>query len=145
MPRKQKQAHKTDPIEDKALRVNIKSKRKRTLLRKAIEVSKLCNLQILIIIQDNESNKIIEYNSGKSQLDHFSLERAIQIKQSNAFSHIFYNDTSYNDLTPNQKRMGLDQLEINMHKDTLALLEQCAPKVDAATSILPPFKPTLKI
>ena len=99
---------KTDLIEDKALRINIKSKRKRTLLRKAIEVSRLCNLQILIVIRDTESNKIIEYNSGKSNQDHFSLERASQIKQSYSLSHVFYDDTNYDDLVPGQKRKAPD-------------------------------------
>ena len=100
MSRKQKQAQKNDLIEDKALRINIKSKRKRTLLRKAIEVSRLCNLQILIVIRDIESKKIIEYNSGKSPRDHFTLETALKDKVSEAFTHVFYNDTSYNELIP---------------------------------------------
>ena len=38
MNRKEKVARK-EPIEDKAKRINLKSKRRRTLLRKAIEVS----------------------------------------------------------------------------------------------------------
>ena len=65
-PQKRKETRKLvkSAIEDKVSRVNIKSKRKRTLLRKAIEVSRLCSLDILIIIRDNETRKIYEYNSG---------------------------------------------------------------------------------
>ena len=69
MSRQQKKAQKRiyeeqNAIQDKSLRVNTKSKRKRTLIRKAIEVSKLCNLDILIVIKDDETDKIIEFNSG---------------------------------------------------------------------------------
>ena len=59
-------------IEDKQQRINVKSKRKRTLIRKAIEISKLCSLDILLIIKDEETKKIIEYNSGRSQPELFT-------------------------------------------------------------------------
>ena len=86
--------------------MNIKSKRKRTLIRKAIEVSKLCNLQILIVIKDEESHKLIEYNSGDlaKGIDHFGLEQAIALKKASNLQHVFYDDLAYSDLTPNSKR-----------------------------------------
>ena len=49
MQRKHKVIRK-EVIEDKAKRINLKSKRKRTLIRKAIEVSQMCELEILILI-----------------------------------------------------------------------------------------------
>ena len=73
---KKANANKKKVIEDKANRINIKSKRKRTLLRKAIEVSQLCCLDILIVIRDTESNKIIEYNSGKIGDKLFTFQEA---------------------------------------------------------------------
>ena len=63
MKRKEKSTRKDLP-EDDAKRINLKSKRKRTLLRKAIEVSELCKLDIYMLIKDNESKKIYQYNSN---------------------------------------------------------------------------------
>ena len=64
MQSKKQRVNRKEVIEDKAKRINLKSKRKRTLIRKAIEVSQMCELDILILIQDRETNKLIEYNSG---------------------------------------------------------------------------------
>ena len=60
-------------IEDKSNRINVKSKRKRTLLRKAIEVSQLCGLDIFIMIRDNETKKLMEYSSGKIEGELFTF------------------------------------------------------------------------
>lgn len=81
MNRKQKIIQK-NPVEDKDKRTNIKSKRKRTLIRKAIEISQLCSLDILIVIQDSENNKVIEYNSGATIDAMFTIQRAIEAKMS---------------------------------------------------------------
>ena len=96
-------------IEDKAQRVNIKSKRKRTLFRKAIEVSQLCSIDILIIIRDNETNKLIEYSSGKSDSELFSINEAIKSKMCGKYTSIYYNDNSYNNLTPLYKLNAIEK------------------------------------
>ena len=101
--------HQKKTIEDKAQRINIKSKRKRTLLRKAIEVSQLCSLDILIIIRDKETNKIIEYGSGKNDTEQFSLNEAIRAKMSGQYLPIYYNDTSYKHLTPCYKLKAMEK------------------------------------
>lgn len=51
-------------IDDRLKRINLKSKRKRTLLKKIIEMSQMCKLDMLLVIHDAEMNKVIEYNSG---------------------------------------------------------------------------------
>lgn len=48
-------------VKDKIKRINLKSKRKRTLIKKAIEVSHMCNLDIFIIINDRDCDKVIQY------------------------------------------------------------------------------------
>ena len=101
-------AHQKKTIEDKAQRINIKSKRKRTLLRKAIEVSQLCSLDILIIIRDKETNKIIEYSSGKHDTELFSLNEAVRTKMSGQYIPIYYNDNSYKHLTPCYKLRAIE-------------------------------------
>ena len=63
-------------IDDKIKRINIKSKRRSTLVNKVIELSQLCDLDILLVINDTEMNKVIEYNSGTERKGHFTLEDA---------------------------------------------------------------------
>ena len=66
-------------IADKAKRTNFKSKRTRTLFRKAIEVSKMCNIDVFILMKDRDSNKVIQYNSiGLDGATNFTIERAWQ-------------------------------------------------------------------
>ena len=88
-------------IEDKAKRINLKSKRKRTLIRKAIEVSQMCELDILILIQDRETNKLIEYNSGGLQKAIFTISEAIAALKhvsSRTMGHQLYTDKDYEKL-----------------------------------------------
>ena len=58
-----KKCQRISVIEDKQKRINQKSKRTRTLIRKAIEVSQMCNLDIYLVVHDKEYSKVIEYNS----------------------------------------------------------------------------------
>ena len=64
------------PIDDRLKRINYKSKRKKTLIKKAIEISQLCNLGIVLVIHDAEMNKVIQYNSGTSKNGLFTLDAA---------------------------------------------------------------------
>lgn len=66
-------------IEDKAKRINLKSKRTRTLFRKAIEVSQMCNLDIFILMKDRDSNKVIEYASIDANHQVFTLKNVLEI------------------------------------------------------------------
>ena len=50
-------------ITNKVKRINLKSKRKRTLIKKAIEVSTMCNLDMCIVIRDPDNGKIFTYQS----------------------------------------------------------------------------------
>ena len=49
-------------IEDKQRRINIKSKRRRNFLKKAIELKAMCGLEMLVVIKDNEFGKVHVYN-----------------------------------------------------------------------------------
>lgn len=77
--RKQKE-QKKQLIDDKLKRINLKSKRKKTLIKKAIEISQMCQVDILLVIQDNEMKRLTEYNSGVNKTDGglFTLECALQ-------------------------------------------------------------------
>ena len=100
MNRKEKVARK-EPIEDKAKRINLKSKRRRTLLRKAIEVSQMCQLDILIIIRDNDTKRVLEYNSGDSDSVRFTFQDAVEalrLTNTGEFSKLNFNDDDYEKL-----------------------------------------------
>ena len=69
-------------IGDKNKRINLKSKRTRTLFRKAIEVSKMCNLDVFILINDRDTLRVTEYNSlaptSQANPDPFCIERVLE-------------------------------------------------------------------
>ena len=45
-------------VENKTRRINIKSKRRKNIFKKSMELKNLCDLDILIIIKDKEFNKV---------------------------------------------------------------------------------------
>ena len=49
---------------DKIKRLNLKGKRKRNLIKKAIELSKMLDMDTLIVFRDIDTGKITQYNSG---------------------------------------------------------------------------------
>ena len=73
---KAKEQKKRQAIDDKLRRINLKSKRKKTLIKKAIEISQMCQIDVLLVINDAEMSKMIEYNSGSKATGYFSLDRA---------------------------------------------------------------------
>ena len=64
-------------ISNKSDRNNTFQKRKRGILKKAIEFSKKCGLDMTFTIMDPNENRIIEYRSSKA----FSAEAAVKIAQ----------------------------------------------------------------
>ena len=56
-------------IENRLKRINIKSKRRRILLKKVMELKYLCDLDMLFIIKDTEFNKYTIYNSSDEDFD----------------------------------------------------------------------------
>ena len=55
----QRATKRKEKVEDKMKRINLMSKRKKTLLKKAMEMSQMFSLDVLLIIQDDHMNKII--------------------------------------------------------------------------------------
>lgn len=74
---KAKDSQKVPAIDDRQKRINLKSKRKKTLMKKAIEISQMCKVDVLLIINDPEMNKMIEYNSGSREEGFFTLNQAL--------------------------------------------------------------------
>ena len=68
-------------VEDKHSRTNMKSKRKKTLIKKVIEFSQLFNLDVMLIIHDKEALKLYEYNSGCLDHERFTFKSAQKIRK----------------------------------------------------------------
>ena len=88
-----------EAIDDRLKRINLKSKRKRTLLKKIIEMSQMCKLDMFLVIHDQEMNKVIEYNSGSQHLGTlFNLEKAsemVHLARDKKLIHKLLNDDIY--------------------------------------------------
>ena len=65
----------TKYISNKSDRNETFQKRKRGILKKAVEFSKKCGLDMTFTIQDPDENRIIEYRSSKA----FSAKAAMKI------------------------------------------------------------------
>ena len=52
-------------IEKRASRICVKSKRRRNLFKKAMELRSMCGLELLLVVKDAESNKTHVYNSSE--------------------------------------------------------------------------------
>ena len=124
MNRKEKSARKNLSKEE-AKSINLKSKRKRTLLRKAIEVSKMSNqLGIFILIKDDQSKKIYQYSSHRIEPDSFLFEGAIAALEraaDGAFQTLRFTDKDYEKLMqqPSAKNDGqLEQIKQNILRAT---------------------------
>ena len=62
-------------LKDRSLRNIAYHIRKRGLLKKAIELSSMCGLEMFLLIYDKEKDKIIEYQSN----DQFNLGKVTEI------------------------------------------------------------------
>lgn len=60
-------------------RINVKSKRKRFLFKKAIELSQMCDLQIMIVVHDQIVDRLTTYCSGKIEDGIFSTQEALKL------------------------------------------------------------------
>ena len=74
-------SQKVQLVEDRHSRINMKSKRKKTIVKKLIEFSKMFDFDILLIIHDKEMSKLYEYNSGTEEQGLFTIDRAKNVRE----------------------------------------------------------------
>ena len=94
-------------VKDKQRRINIKSKRRRNFLKKAIELKSMCGLEMLVVIKDTEQNRVHVYNmiQAQTQAD-CKLLSAIASMNSQSqpvtkvehFKMLYYDDSCYDRL-----------------------------------------------
>lgn len=101
---------------DKIKRLNLKGKRKRNLIKKAIELSKMLDMDTLIVFRDIDTGKITQYNSGQGGIGRplFTLEDAqIEIKKWKAKGRQVqrFDDTDYAKLKLVKNSAGNEDLD----------------------------------
>ena len=64
--------------ENKAQRVNLKCKRKRNLIKKAIELTNMLDMDIVMVMRDRDTGKLTKYTSGNMIKGHFTLQKALE-------------------------------------------------------------------
>ena len=65
-----------NPIKDLAKLTNVKSKRRRNLVKKAIELSNICDLDTILVVRDKKNRRVTVYESSP---DEFSVDEAQQL------------------------------------------------------------------
>lgn len=95
-------------IQNRTKRINHKSKRLRNLIKKAIELSQMCDLDISIVIRDREMGKFTQYGSNSEETgDVFTHEKALAELKSHATltkNLKVYTNEDYQKLTKVMKR-----------------------------------------
>lgn len=75
-------------------------------MKKGIELSKMCDLDILMIIKDKEMDKITQYCSGEPEKGLFTFDEALKALQKEEYfdkNVKTYNDSDYNSLKTKPK------------------------------------------
>ena len=68
-----KHAHdRTRPIKDKQKRLVAFCRMKKDLIRRAMELSQMCDIKVLVVVQDEKKQRMSHYSSSKG----FSLMQA---------------------------------------------------------------------
>lgn len=62
-----------DVIKDHAKLTNVKSKRRRNLVKKAIELSNMCDVETIVVVRDKKNKRITLYESNEKE---FSIDDA---------------------------------------------------------------------
>lgn len=69
-------------IKDQSKLTNVKSKRRRNLVKKAIELSSLCDVETILVVRDKKNKRITTYESCPSE---FTIDAAKHLLDSMKF------------------------------------------------------------
>ena len=56
----------------------MKSKRKRNLFKKVIELEQMFDLDVCMVIRDRETGRVYQYKGGSEQNGFFDVEKALE-------------------------------------------------------------------
>ena len=62
--------------QNKKRRLNLKSKRKRNLIKKGIELSKMLDMELMVVFKCKDTGKVTVYSSGETPENLFSIDKA---------------------------------------------------------------------
>lgn len=113
---------------DKARRQNLKQKRKRNLIKKAIELTRKLDMDIHMVLKDRDTNRLSQYSSGDQIRGHFTLEQAIkdlkETKDTGRKKVRLYDDDDYQKLNATQDAVDNDVLPPETIKEDPEPVEQ---------------------
>ena len=82
-------------IQDKNLRSIVFNKRKRGIIKKGVELSMLCSLDIMMAIYNKENNKLVIYQSSQD----FNVETVTNLLKDESTLNNLYEEHTNFDLT----------------------------------------------
>ena len=101
----------------------------------------MCSLDILIVIKDNDSKRIYEYNSGGIDRDSFTFEKAVLAIQQTAdgtIQRLIYTDRDYEKLQQQQRGKDLkllEEIEDSIQKATFKATEFDGQSLDTPLAL----------
>ena len=99
-------------IADKNQRNVTYSKRKRGLLKKSIEISRMCGKTVFLVVYDSAKHKMVEFRSTK-QFDVDFVKKLIDQKEDDHMKHELVTNLDYARYDNDKEEKDLDQLKIN--------------------------------
>ena len=106
------------------LMINAKSKRRRNLVKKCIELSQMCNVETLLVVRDCNTKRVTVYESGPEQArftlqDAYDHVRNMLNNELSGWSSIRYTDENYGEQEIFEENCKLTPTEINQSATNL--------------------------
>lgn len=83
-------------VENSVKRNLVYSKRKRGILKKAIELSQKCKKHVFLAIFDSESRHLLMYTSNPNKLNESTISKLNDSKENGDITHEVYSNNHYN-------------------------------------------------
>lgn len=68
--------HGIEKCSDKKRRINLKNKRVKNYIKKGIELAAMLDMDVYLVLNDKDQNRVSQYTSGDVHQGHFTLDKA---------------------------------------------------------------------